>query len=42
MIRLIVPDISYSEVEADFQAVFESGMFTRGRNVEAFRRFGSR
>lgn len=37
MIRLIVPDISYDEVDADFQAVFDSGMFTRGRNVEAFR-----
>lgn len=37
MIRLIVPDIGYEEIEADFKAVFESGMFTRGRNVEAFR-----
>ena len=29
--------IDFDEVEADFRAVFESGMFTRGQNVESFR-----
>lgn len=38
MIPLIKPDIDFDEVEADFRAVFHSGMFTRGANVEAFRK----
>lgn len=37
-IRLMKPDISFDDVEADFRQVFESGIFTRGVNVEAFRR----
>lgn len=37
-IRLMKPYINFAEVEADFQAVFASGMFTRGEHVEAFRR----
>jgi len=36
-IRLMKPYIAFDEVEQDFRAVFESGMFTRGHNVEAFR-----
>lgn len=36
-IRLMKPYISFDEVEADFRAVFESGIFTRGQHVEAFR-----
>jgi dTDP-4-amino-4,6-dideoxygalactose transaminase len=31
------PYISYDEVEAEFKAVFESGIFTRGHNVENLR-----
>lgn len=38
MIRLMRPHIAFEEVEADFRQVFSSGMFTRGENVEAFRR----
>jgi dTDP-4-amino-4,6-dideoxygalactose transaminase len=37
-IRLMKPYIAYEEVEADFREVFESGMFTRGQHVEAFRK----
>lgn len=37
MIRLIRPYISFDEVEADLRRMFESGIFTRGENVEAFR-----
>lgn len=37
-IRLMKPHISFDEVEADFREVFESGMFTRGAQCEAFRR----
>ena len=37
-IRLIKPDITFAEVEAEFRDVFETGMFTRGTHVEAFRR----
>lgn len=37
-IRLMRPYISYEEVEADFRAVFSSGMFTRGEHVEGFRK----
>lgn len=37
-IRLMKPYIAFDEVEADFRDVFESGIFTRGKNVEAFRK----
>lgn len=37
MIRLIRPYISFDEVEADLRTMFDSGIFTRGTNVEAFR-----
>lgn len=37
MIRLIRPYISFDEVEADMRRMFDSGIFTRGVNVEAFR-----
>ena len=37
MIRLIRPYISFDEVEADMRRMFESGIFTRGENVEGFR-----
>lgn len=37
-IRLMKPYIAFAEVEADFRDVFESGIFTRGKNVEAFRK----
>ena len=36
-IRLARPYITFDEVESEFRDVFESGMFTRGKNVEAFR-----
>lgn len=36
-IRLMKPYISYDEVEAEFRAVFESGIFTRGQHVEQLR-----
>lgn len=36
-IRLVRPCIAFDEVESDFRKVFESGIFTRGPNVEAFR-----
>lgn len=37
-IRLMKPYITYDEVEAEFKAVFESGIFTRGQNVELLRK----
>jgi len=37
-VRLMKPYITFEEVEADFRGVFDSGMFTRGLHVEAFRR----
>lgn len=37
-IRLMKPYITFEEVEAEFRDVFESGIFTRGQNVDAFRR----
>lgn len=37
-IRLMKPYISFDEVEADFREIFESGIFTRGQHVEAFRK----
>lgn len=36
-IRLMKPYLQFEEVEAEFRAVFESGMFTRGQYVEALR-----
>ncbi|MCE1175411.1 MAG: DegT/DnrJ/EryC1/StrS family aminotransferase [Propionibacteriales bacterium] len=36
-IRLIRPYLSFAEVEEQFREVFDSGIFTRGANVEAFR-----
>lgn len=36
-IRLMHPYINFEEVESDFRAVFDSGIFTRGAHVEAFR-----
>lgn len=36
-VRLMKPYIGFDEVEAEFREVFESGMFTRGRHVEALR-----
>ena len=35
-IRLIKPYIAFNEVEDDFRAVFENGIFTRGEHVAAF------
>lgn len=37
MIRLIRPYVSFQEVEADLRQMFDEGIFTRGRHVEAFR-----
>jgi perosamine synthetase len=37
-VRLMKPYITFEEVEADFRGVFDSGMFTRGEHVEAFRK----
>jgi perosamine synthetase len=37
-IRLAKPYITFDEVEKEFREVFESGIFTRGQHVEAFRR----
>lgn len=36
-IRLMKPYISFDEVEAGFREIFDSGIFTRGQHVEAFR-----
>jgi perosamine synthetase len=36
-IRLMKPYIGFDEVEAEFRDVFDSGVFTRGHHVEAFR-----
>lgn len=36
-IRLMKPYISFEEVEAEFRDVFDTGIFTRGRYVEALR-----
>jgi perosamine synthetase len=35
-VRLMRPYLDYAEVEEEFRAVFASGQFTRGRNVDAF------
>ena len=37
-VRLMKPYISFDEVKDDFRGVFESGIFTRGQHVEAFRK----
>jgi perosamine synthetase len=37
-VRLMKPSIRFDEVEADFREVFDSGIFTRGNNVDAFRK----
>lgn len=37
MIRLIRPYVAFDEVEADLRRMFDSGIFTRGENVEGFR-----
>jgi len=42
MIKLIKPYISFDEVETDFRAVFDSGWFTKGPNVDRFREALSR
>jgi len=36
MIRLIRPDISFSDIENDFKSIFESGIFTKGIFVKQF------
>jgi perosamine synthetase len=36
-VRLIKPYIKFEEVEDDFRRVFDSGAFTRGEHVDAFR-----
>jgi dTDP-4-amino-4,6-dideoxygalactose transaminase len=38
MIKLIKPYISFDEVEAEFRKTFESGWFTKGPNVESFKK----
>ena len=37
MIQLIKPYISFDEVKDEFQDIFESGWFTKGKYVEEFR-----
>ena len=37
-VRLMRPYITFEEVKADFRGVFDTGMFTRGEHVEAFRK----
>lgn len=37
MIKLIKPYIKFDEVEAEFREIFESGWFTKGKYVDAFR-----
>lgn len=36
-IRLMKPYIGFDEVEAEMREIFDSGIFTRGQHVEAFR-----
>ena len=36
MIRLILPDIVFLDIEDDFKIVFNSGIFTKGSYVKAF------
>lgn len=38
MIKLIKPYISFSEVEPEFRKIFDSGWFTKGPNVEQFKK----
>ena len=37
-IRLMKPYVTFEEVESDFREVFESGIFSRGKNIDAFRK----
>lgn len=37
-IRLMKPYIGFDEVEAEMREIFDSGMFTRGKHVDAFRK----
>ena len=37
MIRLIKPYIDFNEVQSEFEDIFESGWFTKGKFVEAFK-----
>lgn len=37
MIKLIKPYISFDEVKAEFEEIFESGWFTKGKYVEQFK-----
>jgi dTDP-4-amino-4,6-dideoxygalactose transaminase len=37
-IRLMRPYISFDEVETEMREIFDSGIFTRGQHVEAFRK----
>lgn len=37
-IRLMKPYINFDEVEVEMREIFDSGMFTRGQHVEAFRK----
>jgi perosamine synthetase len=37
MIKLIKPYITFEEVEAEFREVFDSGWFTKGKNVNRFK-----
>lgn len=37
MVKIIKPYIEFKEVEGQFKEIFESGIFTRGKNVDAFR-----
>jgi len=38
-IRLVKPYITFDEVESEFRDVFESGIFTRGQNIEELRKY---
>ena len=37
MIRLIKPYISFQEIESAFKEIFDSGILTKGKNVDIFR-----
>jgi dTDP-4-amino-4,6-dideoxygalactose transaminase len=37
-IRLMKPYVNFNEVEEDFRAIFDSGIFTRGQHAAAFRK----
>ena len=36
MIKLIKPYITFSSIQSELEAIFESGQFTQGKNVERF------